>query len=121
MKNDIFAFWYCNRTIFLYAFLFSVGVAMVALFRDTYALPIGIILMAFVAASIRWRGVPIDDSPQKLSTQEDNIESEVMRMWEREEPSWALEVATLVSIVIFLGTLVLGAYFKTVVLPALAH
>lgn len=88
---------------------------MAVLFRDTPAVPIGIILMAFVAASIKWRGMPLEDSSQKFSTQEDEIKHEVMRMWEREEPSWALPVAILVSIGIFFGTLVVGVYFKMVI------
>lgn len=119
MKNDIFAFWYCNRTIFLYAFLFSVGFAMVTLFRDTYALPVGIILMVSVAANIQWRGMPVENSLQKPFTQEDKIESEIMRMWEREEPSWSLPTAMLISVGIFVATLAVGGYFKTVILPAL--
>ena len=121
MKNDIFAFWYCNRTIFLYAFLFSVGFAMVALLRDTYALPIGIILMISVAATIRWRSVPTEDSLKKLATREGEIEAEVMKMWEKEEPSWALVAVMIISLAIFRGTFTLVAYFKTVVLQALVH
>lgn len=119
MKNDIFAFWYCNRTIFVYALLFSVGFVMVALFPDTYALPVGVVLMISVVASIRWRGVPVENSLQKPFTQEDKIEGEIMRMWEREEPSWALPATILISVGIFIATLATGGYFKTVILPAM--
>lgn len=115
MKDDLTAFWYCNRKIFRDATGFSVVFWMVVLSVNVPNIAlvlIAVIMILFIAA--------VCSQKAQTNTVGDEIKKEIFDMWHELEPRWSLDAAGVISISIFITVMVVGLLFKNKALPALA-
>ncbi len=99
MKENISAFWYCNKSIFCDVLIFLI-VTCTILYYSKITIPVFSIIVAVlmwivVITTHKYREfIRGTNDPQ---SQDLGFEKEVLDMWYEIEPTWAKDTATIIS------------------------
>lgn len=102
MKDNISVFWRCNKTIFGDVLMFLIITCTVLYYIKItipfFSIIVAVLLWAVVILTHRYREVIRGMSDSK--SQDLGFEKEVLDMWYEIEPTWAKDIAVVISFLV---------------------